>query len=72
MMLYIVPGSIVTLYDLHLCHHSPKQRPGYEDNEFSYMFMFANNVFFGGGVRVRVEIREQRKIKRRSKGLLSL
>ena len=31
-----------------------------------YMFMFA------GGVRVRVWIREQRKIKRRSKALLSL
>ena len=34
--------------------------------------MFANNALLGGGVRVRVWIREQRKIKRRSKALLSL
>ena len=34
--------------------------------------MFANNALLGGGVRVRVCIREQRKIKRRSKALLSL
>ena len=31
-----------------------------------------NNVLLGGGVRVRVWIREQRKIKRRSKALLCL
>ena len=31
-----------------------------------------NNALLGGGVRVRVWIREQRKIKRRSKILLSL
>ena len=36
------------------------------------MSMFANSALLGGGVRVRVWIREQRKIKRRSKGLLSL
>ena len=36
------------------------------------MSMFANNALLGGGVRVRVWIREQRKIKRRSKALLSL
>ena len=36
------------------------------------MFMFANNALLGGGVRVRVWIREQRKIKRRSKAPLSL
>ena len=34
--------------------------------------MFANKALLGGGVRVRVWIREQRKIKRRSKALLSL
>ena len=38
----------------------------------SHMSMFANNALLGGGVRVRVWIREQRKIKRRSKALLSL
>ena len=38
----------------------------------SLMSMFANNVLLGGGVRVRVWIREQRKIKRRSKALLCL
>ena len=37
-----------------------------------HMSMFANNALLGGGVRVRVWIREQRKIKRRSKSLLSL
>ena len=37
-----------------------------------YMSRFANNALLGGGVRVRVWIREQRKIKRRSKALLSL
>ena len=30
---------------------------------------FANNALLGGGVRVRVGIREQRKIKRRSKAI---
>ena len=34
-----------------------------------YMSRFANNALLGGGVRVRVWIREQRKIKRRSKAL---
>ena len=34
--------------------------------------MFANNALLGGGVRVRVWIREQRKIKRRSEALLCL
>ena len=38
----------------------------------SHMSMFANSALLGGGVRVRVWIREQRKIKRRSKALLSL
>ena len=38
----------------------------------AHMPMFANNALLGGGVRVRVWIREQRKIKRRSKALLSL
>ena len=38
----------------------------------SHMSMFANNALLGGGVRVRVWIREQRKITRRSKALLSL
>ena len=38
----------------------------------THMSMFANNALLGGGVRVRVRIREQRKIKRRSKALLSL
>ena len=37
-----------------------------------HMSMFANNALLGGGVRVRVWIREQRKIKRRSRALLSL
>ena len=37
-----------------------------------YMSRIANNALLGGGVRVRVWIREQRKIKRRSKVLLSL
>jgi len=37
-----------------------------------YMSRFANDALLGGGVRVRVLIREQRKIKRRSKALLSL
>ena len=38
----------------------------------SYMSRFANNALLGVRVRVRVWIREQRKIKRRSKALLSL
>ena len=38
----------------------------------SLMSMFANNALLGGGVRVRVWIREQRKVKRSSKALLSL
>ena len=33
------------------------------------MSWFANNALLGGGVRVRVWVREQRKIKRRSKAL---
>ena len=33
---------------------------------------FANSALLGGGVRVRVWIKEQRKIKRRSKALISL
>ena len=33
------------------------------------MSMFANNVLLGGGVRIRVGAREQRKIKKRSKAL---
>ena len=37
-----------------------------------HVSMFANNALLGGGVKVRVWIREQRKIKRRSKALLSL
>ena len=37
-----------------------------------YMSRFANNALLGGGVRVRVGTREQRKNKRRSKALLSL
>ena len=40
--------------------------------ELTHMSMFANNALLGGGVRVRVWIREQRKIKRRSKALLCL
>ena len=36
------------------------------------MLMFANDALLRGGVRVRVWIREQRKIKRISKALLSL
>ena len=36
------------------------------------MSRIANNALLGGGVRVRVWIRGQRKIKRRSKVLLSL
>ena len=36
------------------------------------MSRIANNALLGGGVRVRVWIREQRKIKGRSKTLLSL
>ena len=40
--------------------------------QLSYMSRIANNALLGGGVRVRVWIREQRKIKRRSKVLLSL
>ena len=36
------------------------------------MSRIANNALLGGGVRVRVWIREQRKIKTRSKVLLSL
>ena len=35
-----------------------------------YMSRFANNALLGGGVRVRAWIKEQRKIKRRSKALL--
>ena len=31
--------------------------------------MFANSVLLGGGVRIRVGAREQRKIKKRSKAL---
>ena len=37
-----------------------------------YMSRIANNALLGGGVRVRLWIRNQRKIKRRSKALLSL
>ena len=37
----------------------------------SHMSMFPN-ALLGGGVRVRVWIREQRKIERRSKALLRL
>ena len=37
-----------------------------------HVSMFANNTLLGGRVRVRVWIREQRKIKRGSKALLSL
>ena len=33
--------------------------------------MFVNNALLGGGVRAKVCIREQRKIKRRSKALLN-
>ena len=36
------------------------------------MSRFASNVLLGGGVRVRIGIREQRKIKSRYKALLSL
>ena len=46
--------------------------PNHLPHSFSHMSMFANNALLGGGVRVRVWIREQRKIKRRSKALLSL
>ena len=41
-------------------------------NPATQLLMFANNAWLGGGVKVRVWIREQRKIKRRSKALLSL
>ena len=44
--------------------------PGTEASMCLYMSMFANNALLGGGVRVRVWIREQRKIKR-SKAPLS-
>ena len=37
-----------------------------------YTSRIANNALLEGGVRVRVWIREQGKIKRRSKALLSL
>ena len=37
-----------------------------------HMSMFANTALLGGGVRVRVWIILQRKIKRRSKALLRL
>ena len=37
-----------------------------------HMSMFANNALLGGGVKVRVWIRGQRKIKRRSKAPLIL
>ena len=42
---------------------------------FVYMYMqknftFANSAFLGGGVRVRVWIREQRKIKKKIKGTI--
>ena len=30
---YTLSQAIVSLHDLHLCDHSPKQRPGYEANE---------------------------------------
>ena len=36
------------------------------------MSMFANNALLGGGVRVRVWISEQRKIKRKSMAQQSL
>ena len=44
----------------------------YDTVNLTHLSMFANNALLGGGVRVRVWIREQRKIKRRSKVLLSL
>ena len=38
----------------------------------AYMSRIATNALLGGGVRVRVWIREQRKIKGKSKALISL
>ena len=38
----------------------------------SYMSRIANNALLGGGVKVRVWIRGQRKIKGRSKALVNL
>ena len=37
--------------------------------EESHLSVFANSALLGGGARVRVWIREQRKIKRRLKAL---
>ena len=62
-----------------LWHGTGKQSPKvfstkilFFTNSSPYMSRFANNALLGGEVRVRVWIREQRKIKRRSKALLSL
>ena len=40
-------------------------------NATSYMSTFANNALLGGGVRVTVEIRDQRKIKGTAKLLVT-
>ena len=45
---------------------------GHSQIDNALMSMFVNNALLGGGVRVRIWIREQKKIKRRSKVLLSL
>ena len=42
--------------------------PGNEASMCLYMSRFANNTLLGGGVRVRVWIREQRENKKKIKG----
>ena len=56
----------------HECKHLEKQDVSLSLQVMTLMSMFANSALLGGGVRVRVWIREQRKIKRRSKALLCL
>ena len=67
------PCSISDSYTVHLykCSKSAKLSI-YSLTQTTHMSMFGNNALLGGGVRVRVWIREQRKIKRRLKALLSL
>ena len=57
---------------VHSKVHFTIEKTSVEIASFPDMSRIANNALLGGGVRVRVWIREQRKIKRRSKVLLSL
>ena len=58
-------------YDIYAgCVREPVQWP--YTSSCIYISGFANNALFGDRIRIRVGIREQRKIKRISKALLRL